>query len=41
VKTHLGVLYAKLGVEQDPGTESRIQLVERAFSAGLISQRDL
>lgn len=41
VKTHLSVLYAKLGVEQLPGDESRIHLVERAFSAGLISQRDL
>jgi pSer/pThr/pTyr-binding forkhead associated (FHA) protein len=41
VKTHLGVLYAKLGVEHRPGDESRTQLVERAFSAGLISQRDL
>jgi pSer/pThr/pTyr-binding forkhead associated (FHA) protein len=41
VKTHVGVLYAKLGVEQQPGNASRIHLVERAFSAGLISQRDL
>jgi pSer/pThr/pTyr-binding forkhead associated (FHA) protein len=41
VKTHLGVLYAKLGVERQPGNEPRIQLVERALSAGLISQGDL
>jgi pSer/pThr/pTyr-binding forkhead associated (FHA) protein len=41
VKTHLSVLYAKLGVEQLPGNETRIRLVERAFSAGLISERDL
>jgi pSer/pThr/pTyr-binding forkhead associated (FHA) protein len=41
VTTHLGVLFAKLGIERQPGNESRIQLVERAFSAGLISQRDL
>ena len=41
VKTHLSVLYAKLGVEQLPGDETRIHLIERALSAGLISQRDL
>lgn len=41
VKTHLSVLHAKLGVEQLPGDESRIHLVQRAFSAGLITQRDL
>lgn len=41
VKTHLSVLYAKLGVDQLPGNETRIRLVERAFSAGLISERDL
>jgi pSer/pThr/pTyr-binding forkhead associated (FHA) protein len=41
VKAHLGVLYAKLAVDRQPGNESRIQLVERAFSARLISQRDL
>jgi pSer/pThr/pTyr-binding forkhead associated (FHA) protein len=41
VKTHLDVLYAKLGIEQLPGNESRIDLVKRAFAAGLVSQRDL
>jgi pSer/pThr/pTyr-binding forkhead associated (FHA) protein len=41
VKTHLSVLCAKLGVAQQPGSETRIRLVERAFSTGLISQRDL
>lgn len=41
VKTHLSVLCAKLGVEQLLGDETRIRLVERALSAGLISQRDL
>lgn len=41
VKTHLSVLCAKLGVEQLLGDELRIRLVERALSAGLISQRDL
>jgi pSer/pThr/pTyr-binding forkhead associated (FHA) protein len=40
VKTHLSVLCAKLGVEQLPGNETRILLVRRAFSAGLIAQRD-
>jgi DNA-binding CsgD family transcriptional regulator len=41
VKTHLSVLYAKLGVEKLPRDETRVRLVERAFSAGLISERDL
>jgi len=41
VKTHLSVLYAKLAVEQLPPNEMRMRLVERAFSAGLISERDL
>jgi pSer/pThr/pTyr-binding forkhead associated (FHA) protein len=41
VKTHLSVLYAKLGVEELPQSETRVRLVEQAFSAGLISDRDL
>ncbi len=41
VKTHLRVLCAKLGVSELPRNETRIRLVERAFSAGLISERDL
>jgi len=41
VKTHLRVLCAKLGVEQLPQNETRALLVERALSAGLISERDL
>jgi len=41
VRTHLRVLHAKLGVEQLSGDETRVRLVERAFSAGLISERDL
>ena len=41
VKTHLSVLYAKLGVEELPQNQTRVRLVERAFSAGLISERDL
>ena len=41
VKTHLSVLCAKLAVEQLPPDEMRTRLVERAFSAGLISERDL
>jgi len=41
VRTHLRVLQAKLGVEQLPENETRVRLVERAFSAGLISERDL
>ncbi len=41
VRTHLRVLYAKLGVAELPQAETRVRLVERAFSAGLISERDL
>jgi pSer/pThr/pTyr-binding forkhead associated (FHA) protein len=41
VKTHLRVLYAKLGVEALTPNETRVLLVERAFSTGLISERDL
>jgi FHA domain len=40
LKTHLRVLYAKLGVEQLPENEMRARLIELAFSAGLISERD-
>ena len=41
VQTHLRVLYAKLGIEELPQNETRVRLVERAVSAGLISERDL
>jgi DNA-binding CsgD family transcriptional regulator len=40
VQTHLRVLGAKLGVEGPPGNETRVRLVERAISAGLISDGD-
>jgi len=41
VKTHLRVLSAKLGIEELGPNERRVRLVQRAFSAGLISERDL
>lgn len=41
VRTHLRVLCAKLGVEELPENATRVSLVERAFSDGLISERDL
>jgi pSer/pThr/pTyr-binding forkhead associated (FHA) protein len=41
VRAHLRVLSAKLGVADVPSGEKRDHLVERAFSAGLISERDL
>jgi pSer/pThr/pTyr-binding forkhead associated (FHA) protein len=41
VRTHLKILYAKLGVQELPQGETRVRLVERAFSSGLISERDL
>jgi pSer/pThr/pTyr-binding forkhead associated (FHA) protein len=41
VNTHLRVLSAKLGIESLPANETRVGLVERAFAAGLISEREL
>jgi pSer/pThr/pTyr-binding forkhead associated (FHA) protein len=41
VRTHIGVLCAKLGVEQGPEHDTRVRLVERALSSGLISQSEL
>ena len=41
VRTHLRVLYAKFGIEGVPGDATRVRLVERAFSAALISESDL
>jgi pSer/pThr/pTyr-binding forkhead associated (FHA) protein len=41
VRAHVRVLEAKLGVEQLPPAEMRVRLVERAFAARLISERDL
>jgi pSer/pThr/pTyr-binding forkhead associated (FHA) protein len=38
VRQHLQVLYAKLGIAEGQG--ARLQLVERAFSQGLVSERD-
>jgi FHA domain-containing protein len=40
VRTHLRVLYAKLGVEDVPPDQKRVRLIERAFHADLISERD-
>jgi DNA-binding transcriptional ArsR family regulator len=41
VRTHLTVLYAKLGLDELPQDQRRVRLVEQAFEAGLISERDL
>jgi FHA domain-containing protein len=41
VKGHLRVLYAKLGVDALQDADTRARLVERACSAGLVSDRDL
>lgn len=41
VKSHMRVLYEKLGVQDEPQAEKRLRLVERAFRSGLISHRDL
>jgi hypothetical protein len=41
VRTHLMVLSAKLGVDQAPPDQQRVQLVEKAVRGGLITERDL
>ena len=41
VRTHLTILFAKLGLDELPEDQKRVGLVERAFHAGLISDRDL
>jgi hypothetical protein len=41
VKTHLRSLFRKFGVEALPQNEKRTRLVELAFSAGAVSERDL
>jgi FHA domain len=41
VRTHIEVLYARLGIGPLAPEERRARLVERAFSGGLISERDL
>jgi pSer/pThr/pTyr-binding forkhead associated (FHA) protein len=41
VKTHLRTLFHKFHIEDLPQNQKRAKLVERAFSLGLISRRDL
>jgi pSer/pThr/pTyr-binding forkhead associated (FHA) protein len=41
VKTHVRALFAKLGLEQVPQSQKRMRLAERAFTLGLISEREL
>jgi hypothetical protein len=41
VKTHLRVLFEKLGVDHLPQNQKRAKLVERAFQSGVLSPRDL
>jgi hypothetical protein len=41
VRAHVKVLYAKLGLDEVPQNETRVRLVERALTAGLISDHDL
>lgn len=41
VRAHLRVLYAKLDVAELPQGETRVRLVERAITTGLISEREL
>jgi pSer/pThr/pTyr-binding forkhead associated (FHA) protein len=36
VRTHLAVLYAKLGVQDVPPDQKRVRLIETAFSTGLV-----
>jgi FHA domain-containing protein len=41
VKGHLTVLYAKLGVDALRRDDTRVRLVERALTAGMVADRDL
>jgi DNA-binding CsgD family transcriptional regulator len=41
VKTHLRVLFAKFGIEHLPQNQKRLQLVELAMRAGIVTERDL
>jgi len=41
VRTHLGVLFAKLGVDRLPPDQRRIRVVEQAIGTGLVSDGDL
>jgi FHA domain/Bacterial regulatory proteins, luxR family len=41
VKTHMRALFQKFGVEHYPQNQKRARLVERAFLAGIVSERDL
>ncbi|MDQ1692447.1 MAG: hypothetical protein QOD87_2555, partial [Pseudonocardiales bacterium] len=41
VKTHLRTLFQKFHIEDLPQNQKRAKLVERAFSLGLVSRRDL
>jgi DNA-binding CsgD family transcriptional regulator len=41
VRSHLNVLYVKLGIPELPEGDRRLHAVERALSTGLISERDL
>jgi pSer/pThr/pTyr-binding forkhead associated (FHA) protein len=38
VRTHLAVLYAKLGVQDVPPDQKRVRLIETAFSTGLVAR---
>ncbi len=40
VKTHLRTLFRKFGVEELPQNQKRVKLVELAFQAGLVSERE-
>jgi DNA-binding NarL/FixJ family response regulator len=41
VRGHVRVLHAKLGFTAQPTPETRVRLVEHAFSQGLITESDL
>lgn len=41
VKTHLRTLFQKFHIEELPQNQKRAKLVERAFSLGLVTRRDL
>lgn len=41
VRAHLGVLCAKLGIDQAPSDDRRVRLAKHALSTGLLSERDV
>jgi DNA-binding NarL/FixJ family response regulator len=41
IKSHFSVLFERFGLDQVPQNQKRIQLAERALSAGIVRSADL